>query len=127
MTLIKLKAPHQELSNRFNVTLFTVSRIFSAWIVALDVRLAPLSSWPEREDLWGTMSQCFKYSFGNKTTVIIDCLEVFLIDNQICLQEHRHGHRTNTTTLLRCWLGYLLKAQSPTFPKLGEDEHKPNF
>ena len=81
----------------------------------------------EREDLWGTMSQCFKYSFGNKTTVIIDCLEVFLIDNQICLQEHRHVHRTNTTTLLRCWLGYLLKAQSPTFPKRGEDEHKTNF
>ena len=24
------------------------------------------------------MPQCFKYSFGNKTTVIIDCFEVFI-------------------------------------------------
>ena len=47
-------------------------------MVALDVRLAPLINWPEREDLWRTMPQCFKYSFGNKTTVIIDCFEVFI-------------------------------------------------
>ena len=80
MTLIKLKldAPHQDLSYRFNVSLSTVSRIFSSWMVALDVRLAPLINSPEREDLWRTMPQCFKYSFGNKTTVIIDCFEVFI-------------------------------------------------
>ncbi|XP_068741732.1 uncharacterized protein [Montipora capricornis] len=80
MTLIKLKldAPHQDLSYRFNVSLSTVSRIFSAWMVALDVRLAPLINWPEREDLRRTMPQCFKYSFGNKTTVILDCFEVFI-------------------------------------------------
>ena len=24
------------------------------------------------------MSQCFKYSFGNKTTIVLDCLEVFV-------------------------------------------------
>ena len=80
MTLIKLKldAQHQDLSYRFNVSLSTVSRIFSAWMVALDVRLAPLINWLEREDLWRTMPQCFKHSFGNKTTVIIDCFEVFI-------------------------------------------------
>ena len=63
MTLIKLKldAPHQDLSYRFNASLSTVSRIFSAWMVALDVRLAPLINWPEREDLLRTMPQCFKY------------------------------------------------------------------
>ncbi|XP_068755908.1 uncharacterized protein [Montipora capricornis] len=78
MTLIKLKldAPHQDLSYRFNVSLSTVSRIFSAWMV--DVRLAQLINWPEREDLWRTMPQCFKYSFGNKTTVIIDCFQVLI-------------------------------------------------
>ena len=80
MTLIKLKldAPHQDLSYRFNVSLSTVSRIFSAWMVALDVRLAPLINWLEREDLWRTMPQCFKHSFGNKTTIIIDCFEIFI-------------------------------------------------
>ena len=39
IALIKLKldAPHQDLSYRFNVSLSTVSRIFSAWMVVLDV------------------------------------------------------------------------------------------
>ena len=81
MTLIKLKldTPHQDLSYRFNVSLSTVSRIFSAWmVVLLDVRLTPLIKWPEHEDLWRTMPQCFKYAFGNKTTIIIDCFEVFI-------------------------------------------------
>ena len=35
-------------------------------------------SWPEHEDLWRTMPKCFQYSFGKKTTVIIDCFEVFI-------------------------------------------------
>ena len=39
MTLMKLKldAPHQDLSYRFNVSVSIVSRIFSAWMVVLDV------------------------------------------------------------------------------------------
>ena len=41
-------------------------------------RLSPLIYWPEREELWQTMPQCFQYSFGKKTTVIIDCFEVFI-------------------------------------------------
>ena len=70
MSLIKLKldAPHQDLSYHINVSLSTFSRIFSAWMVVLDVRLAPLINWPEREDLWEQ----------NKTTVIIGCFEVFI-------------------------------------------------
>ena len=44
----------------------------------MDIRLSPLISWPEREDLWRTMPKCFQYSFGKKTTVIIDCFEVFI-------------------------------------------------
>jgi len=44
----------------------------------MDNRLSPLIHWPEREDLWKTMPMCFKYAFGNKVTVIIDCFEVFI-------------------------------------------------
>ena len=39
---------------------------------------SPIISWPERESLWRTMPECLKYSFGTKTTVIIDCFEVFI-------------------------------------------------
>ena len=44
----------------------------------MDVRLAPLIFWPERDQLWKTMPVCFQYSFGKKVTVIIDCFEVFI-------------------------------------------------
>ena len=47
-------------------------------MVALDVRLAPLTKWPEREDLLRTMSHCFQCAFGKKTTVIINCFEIFI-------------------------------------------------
>ena len=44
----------------------------------MDYRLRRLVHWPERENLCKTMPMCFKYAFGNKVTVIIDCFEVFI-------------------------------------------------
>lgn len=80
LTLMKLKLnmPLEDLAYRFNISVPTVSRIFQSWLVVMDVRLSPLIKWPDREDLWRTMPQCFQYSFGHKTTVIIDCFEVFI-------------------------------------------------
>ena len=80
MTLIKvrLNVPDQDLAYRFDVSLTTVSRIITHWLMVMDIRLSCLISWPEREDLWRTMPQCFQYSFGKKVTVIIDCFEVFI-------------------------------------------------
>ena len=34
--------------------------------------------WPEQEDLWRTMPQCFQFAFGKKTTAIMDCFEIFI-------------------------------------------------
>ena len=67
-----------DLAYRFGVSISTVSRIFSSWLTTMEIRLSPLIYWPEREELWQTMPQCFQYSFGKKTTVIIDCFEVFI-------------------------------------------------
>ena len=80
MTLMKLRLnmPLEDLAYRFNVSVSTVSRTFQSWMVVMDARLRPLIKWPEREELWRTMPQCFQYSFGKKTTVIIDCFEVFI-------------------------------------------------
>ena len=75
---LRLNVPLQDLAHRFDISLSTVSQIFSAWMTVMDIRLSPLISWPEREDLWRTMPKCFQYSFGKKTTVIIDCFEVFI-------------------------------------------------
>ena len=60
------------------MSLLTVSRVFTSWMVALDVRLAPLTKWSEWEDLLRTMSHCFQFAFGKKTTVIINCFEIFI-------------------------------------------------
>ncbi|XP_031562632.1 uncharacterized protein LOC116298355 [Actinia tenebrosa] len=80
IVLIKLRldVPLQDLAYRFNVSLPTVSRTFKAWLAAMDVRLSPLLHWPDRESLIRTMPQCFQFSFGTRTTVIIDCFELFI-------------------------------------------------
>lgn len=79
MVLIKLRlnVPLQDLAYRFVVSVTTVSRIFSYWIVVMDVRLKFMISWPVREQLWQTMPMFFQYAFG-KEVVVIDCFEVFI-------------------------------------------------
>jgi len=44
----------------------------------MDIRLSPIIRWPERDELWHTMPLCFQFSFGKKTTIIIDCFEIFI-------------------------------------------------
>lgn len=73
---LKLNMPMQDLAYHVRISIITVSRTFSAWMVVLVVRLVPLIRCPE--NLWRTMPQCFQVAFGNKTTVIIDCFEVFI-------------------------------------------------
>lgn len=41
-------------------------------------KVIPFVHWPDRENLIRTIPQCFKFSFGTKTTVIIDCFEIFI-------------------------------------------------
>ena len=44
----------------------------------MDACLSPLLSWPTHDALHKTMPQCFIDSFWYKTTVIIDCFEIFI-------------------------------------------------
>lgn len=80
LVLIKLRlaVPHQDLAYRFNVSRPVVSRIILTWLTVMDNRLSPLISWPSREELQRTMPKCFIDSFGLKTSVIIDCFEIFI-------------------------------------------------
>ena len=75
---LRLNVPLQDLPYHFVVLISTISRIFFHWIVVMDKRLFPLFYWPERHQLWKTMPQCFRYAFCKKTTVVIDCFEVFI-------------------------------------------------
>ena len=80
MVLMKLRlnVPFQDLAYRFMISLSTVSRIFSSWILVMDSRLSCFINWPERKHLWKTMPMCFQYTFGKKVTVVIDCFEIFI-------------------------------------------------
>ena len=79
MVLMKLRldVPHLDLAYRFDVSRTFAPRVISAWLVIMDVRVSPLISWPTHA-LHKTMPQCFVDSFGYKTTVIIDCFEIFI-------------------------------------------------
>ena len=75
---LRLNIPLQDLAYRFVVSVSTISRIFSLWIVAMDTRLFRFVYWPDRDHLWRTMPQCFQYAFGKKTTVVNYCFAVFI-------------------------------------------------
>ena len=105
MALIKLRlnVQQQDIAYRFNVSRSVVSSVFSAWLIVMNIRLSPLISWPDREDLNRTMPQCFIEFFEFKTTVIIDCFEIF-IDKPTNLMAraqtpgHRHTQIISITT-----------------------------
>ena len=99
---LRLNMPQQDLAYRFQVSHSTVSRIFSSWLVVMDTRLFPLLSWPEREQLWRTMPQCFMYSFRKKVTVVIDCFEVFIEKptNLLARAQTFSSYKHNTIKLL---------------------------
>lgn len=40
--------------------------------------LQPLIHWPDRGTLHASMPECFKESFGESITVVVDCFEVFI-------------------------------------------------
>ena len=79
-TLQKLRSntPLQGLAYQFGVSKATISRIFSRWLIQMDIRLQDLILWPDLESLQKTMPICFQKSFGKKVAVIIDCFEVFM-------------------------------------------------
>ena len=80
LTLMKLRLSlsNYDLGFRFGVSECTVSRMFSKWIEAMDIRMSFLTTWPERECIRKTMPFCFRQSYGLKVTSVIDCFELFI-------------------------------------------------
>ena len=80
LTLMKLRldVSNYDLGFRFGISASTVSRVFSKWIEAMDIRLSCLITWPDRENLRKSMPFCFRPNYGLKVTSIIDCFELFI-------------------------------------------------
>ena len=80
LTLMKLRldVSNYDLGFRFGISASTVSRVFSKWIEAMDIRLSFLITWPDRENLRKSMPFCFRPNYGLKVTSIIDCFKLFI-------------------------------------------------
>ena len=80
LTLMKLRldVSNYDLGFRFGISASTVSRVFSKWIEAIDIRLSFLITWPDRENLRKSMPFCFRPNYRLKVTSIIDCFELFI-------------------------------------------------
>lgn len=78
LTLCRLHAGllEQDLSDRFAISIATVSRIFLAWLNLLYVVLGSVSIWPSRIAINHFMPLKMKKSFPN-VRVIIDCTEIY--------------------------------------------------
>ena len=70
LTLMKMRlnVSNYDLGFRFGVSASTVSRVFSKWIEAMDIRLSFLITWPDRESLRKTMPFCFRPNYGLRVT-----------------------------------------------------------
>lgn len=100
---LRLNLHFRDLANHFKNFRTTVSTYFNNIIDILYKRLKSLIIWPDRVVAQKTIPSCFKEAFHNKTTVIIDRLEVFIekpasLKTQIlCWSNYKHH---NTITFL---------------------------
>lgn len=79
MVLMKLRLglTFQDLAQRFQISLSSVSGIFHEWLNILSRELKQLIVWPDQEILRATLPECFKEKYI-RTTCIIDCSEIFI-------------------------------------------------
>lgn len=80
LTIIKLRLNFDftYLGMIFECHRTTVSRIFENVIDIIYSRFKNFVFWPSRELICNNMPKCFKDSFGDNVTIIIDCFEVTL-------------------------------------------------
>lgn len=96
LTLVKLRLnlDFKDLSFRFGISPTTASVYFQNIIDILYERFKKIIIWPDRDILQKTMPSCFIETFQDKTTVIIDCFEVFI------------EKPSNLLTAAQCWSNY---------------------
>ena len=75
---MRLNAANSDLAFRFGFNATTVSRILSRWNEALNVQLAFIVTWPDRESLKKTMLFCFRVNYGLKVSSMIDCFDLLI-------------------------------------------------
>lgn len=80
LTLMKLRLNlhFKYLAYQFGISQTTCSSYFNVVVSILYKRFKNYIIWPDREALLKNVPSCFTEAFHGKTTIIIDCFEVFI-------------------------------------------------
>ncbi|KAG5871368.1 hypothetical protein JTB14_019765 [Gonioctena quinquepunctata] len=80
LTLIKLRLDlhFKDLAYHFKIAPTTASKYFEIVVGILYKRLKPCIRWPDRSVSRMNIPSCFKESYHDKTTVILNCFEIFI-------------------------------------------------
>ena len=80
LTLTRIRHAYEEcdLGHRYDISIFTVSNIFSKWIKHMSHMLTQLPIWPTRELILEKMPECFKEAGYGETMCVIDCTEIHI-------------------------------------------------
>ena len=71
---LRLNLKEQDIADRFEISVSSVSRVFTTWINYCYLHLGSLACWPERTTIRNTMPAAFKELYPH-TTAILDATE----------------------------------------------------
>lgn len=100
LTLVKLRLNlhFKDLAYRFKISPSTSSTYFLNTIEILYERFKSLVIWPDRSVYKKNIPSCFREAFQEKTSIIVDCFEVFIekpekyVTQQQCWSNYKHHH-----------------------------------
>lgn len=96
---LRLDLKEQDLANRFDLSIATVSRVFITWINFCYLRLGLLPCWPDRSTIRNTMPASFKELYPH-TTAILDATEIRVnIPSSLLLQSQTYSNYKSSNTL----------------------------
>ena len=96
---LRLNLKEQDIANRFEISVSSVSRIFTTWINYCYLRLGSLPCWPDRTTIQNTMPAAFKELYPH-TTALVDATEIRVnIPSSLLLQSQTYSNYKSTNTL----------------------------
>ena len=93
-----LNLNEQDIADRFEISISSVSRVFTTWINYCYLRLGSLPCWPECTTIRNTMPATFKELYPH-TTAIVDATEIRVnIPSSLLLQSQTYSNYKSTNT-----------------------------
>ena len=71
---LRLDSPYEDLALRFGISVSTVSRLFTTWLMLLYRKFSVVNTWPSRAEVDAAMPPQFTDLYPS-TRVVIDCTE----------------------------------------------------